>query len=202
MLKTVKLTPQVTEIQVPSNETLFRAFAVETAVGTVIVDAGVEATASEFVETIKPLRPIMLVITHRHGDHTAGLPKVTAELPDLPVAAHAEEAEALPVPAQRQLQDGEEIVPGLEVVHVPGHSAGNIALLLKGEGTLIAGDCVFGAGAYTERLAPPPARFCADVATAERNVALLLNHDFDKAVLSHGEHLLADAKEQIAALVK
>lgn len=202
MLKTVKLTPRVTEIQVPANDTIFRAFAVETGAGTVIVDAGVEATAAEFVATIRSLQPVWLVITHRHGDHTAGLPKVVAALPDLPVTAHEDEAEALPVPVQRKLKDGEEIVPGLQVIHVPGHSAGNTALLLRDEGTLIAGDCVFGAGAYTERLAPPPARFCADVEMAEKNVALLLKHQFERAVLSHGEHVMEDAKAKIAALCK
>jgi len=202
MLKTVKLTPRVTEIQIPAENTIFRAFAVATDAGTVIVDAGIEATAAELVETIRPLQPVWLVITHRHGDHTAGLPKVAAALPELPIAAHEEEAAALPVPVQRKLQDGEEVVPGLKVIHVPGHSAGNIALLLTDEGTLIAGDCVFGAGEYGERLIPPPAKYCADVDLATKNIALLSKHPFERAVLSHGEHLMAGAKEQIAALCK
>lgn len=200
MLTTIRLTPAISEIQIPAANDVFRAFVVKTSAGTVIVDAGVEEMAAKLVATIRPLNPILLVVTHRHSDHAGGLAKIVAAMPDLVIAAHEDEADALPVLVQRRLRDGEEVVAGLQVIHVPGHTAGNIALLLVDEGTLITGDCVFGAGPQRKCLIPPPAGYCDDAKLAAENISLLLRYNFDRAILSHGEHLLEGARGKIAAL--
>ncbi len=202
MLNTVQLTPKVTEIQIPTPQSTFRAFVVATAAGNIIVDAGVEATAAEFAATIKAYNPILLILSEKHWDHVAGLPEITAALPDLPIAAHVLEAPGIPVPVHRTLEHDELVVPGLRVIHVPGHSAGNIALLLEDEGTLLTGDSVFNRGDYATELSSPPARFSDDVEQARESIKILLRYPFERAILSHGDHLLENAKAQIATLVQ
>ncbi|MGI6582764.1 MAG: MBL fold metallo-hydrolase [bacterium] len=202
MLKTVPITERITEIVIPAAESnlTFSAFIVQTQAGPVLIDTGFQHTAAQLAETIKHYNPDLLVITHFHGDHTGGLPLVKSMLPDIVIAAHKDEVPSLSFPVERKLENGEEVVPGLKVIHVPGHTDGNIALLFGEEKALIAGDCIFGTEAG--ELYPPPERFCKDVKMAERNIALLLDYDFDKLLLSHGKPILAKAKEKVAALVK
>jgi len=146
MLKTIKLTPAVTEIQVPHPDSIFRVFLIESTWGNIIVDAGVSLRAQELVETIKPYSPCCIVLTENHWDHVDGLPIIKEQLPALRVICHEDEAYGVPVPVDRLLVDQEYIVPGIKAIHVPGHSLGNIAILLEEEKTIIAGDSIFGEG--------------------------------------------------------
>jgi len=84
-----------------------------------------------------------VVLTHGHFDHVGGawacrgvsvmmheadLPYVDRFLPDHP-------------PIDRLLVEGDEIVPGLTVLHTPGHSPGS--LVLVADGALFVGDLLF-----------------------------------------------------------
>ena len=201
MLKTIRLTPTVTEIQVPDPASVFRVFLIETKHGNIIVDAGVSAMADQLVETIQPYDPCCIVLSENHWDHVDGLPIIKEKMPELAVICHKEEAHGIPVPVDRLLEDLEYIVPGVRAIHVPGHSLGNIAILLEDEKTLIAGDSIFGAGDYAEELCPPPQRYSRDVPQAIDSIRYLLTFDFDKLVLSHGVHEFENAKEKVAAIV-
>ncbi|MCX6215993.1 MBL fold metallo-hydrolase [Spirosoma sp.] len=85
------------------------------------------------------------------------------------------------------------IAGGLQVIHTPGHSTGHIALLLKREGILIAGDlCANVAG--------------LDLSTVYENRTLALKSilevatfHFDKAVFGHGRPLKQQANQQLNA---
>jgi glyoxylase-like metal-dependent hydrolase (beta-lactamase superfamily II) len=206
-----KRTEAVEEIQLPREDRVFRAFFVNLNGRTVLVDTGVPETAQELARTVAERQPEMVVITHAHPDHIGGLQLLADELPELTVACHREEAEfswpdtgepAIPVQVDRKLEDDEEVIPGLRVIHVPGHTPGNIALLVETEGTLLAGDCVFGVGSHGRtELSAPPTEFSLEPEKANANVRLLLEHDFERVLLSHGEHLLTEAREQLSELV-
>jgi glyoxylase-like metal-dependent hydrolase (beta-lactamase superfamily II) len=201
MLNTIRLTPSITEIQVPHPDSIFRVFMIESDHGNIIVDAGVSSMAEQLVETLLPYKPCCIVLTENHWDHVDGLRIIKEKMPELKVICHVEEAHGIPVPVDRLLVDQEYIVPGIRAIHVPGHSLGNIAILLEDEKSLIAGDSIFGEGDYAERLCPPPQRYSKNVPQAIESIRYLLTHDFDKLILSHGVHELNRAKEKVAAIV-
>jgi len=110
----------------------------------VVVDA--PADAGKLLELLKGTRPKYILITHNHMDHTGALAELKSTL-DLPIAAHADDAGRLPVPADQLLSDGDVISFGeikLSVLHTPGHTPGSICFLTGSY--LIAGDTLFPGG--------------------------------------------------------
>jgi glyoxylase-like metal-dependent hydrolase (beta-lactamase superfamily II) len=89
-----------------------------------------------------------------------------------------------------------EILPlagGLQVLHTPGHSAGHMALWLKNEGVLIAGDlCTNMAGLD---LSP----INEDKALSIRSIIGVSELSFDKAVFGHGSPLKEGANQKLKA---
>lgn len=90
-----------------------------------------------------------------------------------------------PLPVDQTLKDGETLpmASGLEVIHSPGHCAGHIALLLRQEGILIAGDiCSNIAGMSYSVLNE-------DRALARRSILRVAAYPFERAVFGHGKPL-------------
>ena len=105
-----------------------------------------------------------VVETHDHWDHVQALAEVK-DASGAPVLAHEADADDLPVPTDRRLQDGDTIAVGdcsVSVIHLVGHTPGSIALLYEGDPErphLFSGDSLFPGGAgNTEKDA---ARFTA-----------------------------------------
>jgi len=100
----------------------------------------------------------------------------------------------------RGLRHGDffDVCGGIEVIHVPGHSVGNLSLYLRRQKAIIAGDTIFG----DERgnIGPPPEKYCLDVRKAESEIKRLLFYDFDALLLSHGKNLLKGAKSRVRML--
>ncbi len=102
-----------------------------------------------------------------------------------------------PAPAaavDRELADGDEVDldGGAKVLHVPGHTAGSIALHLPQRRLLFAGD----AAANTLGLGPPSGpfgMFNADRAQTRESFRKLAELDFDVACFGHGKPLDRDA---------
>jgi len=84
-----------------------------------------------------------IVNTHGHIDHTAG----NTAFPDVPVRIHRDDVPFLESAHPRHpplgppLEEGDEILDGLVVLHTPGHSRGSV--VLKAESCLIVGDLLF-----------------------------------------------------------
>jgi len=125
----------------------------------VVVDPGDEA--ERIIEAIEDegVRIVGIVLTHAHGDHI-GAAGALKERTNAPILVHREEADwvtdpqknlsallGLPVtapPADRFLEEGDEVEVGSESMHVlylPGHSPGGLALYQ--DGILISGDLIF-----------------------------------------------------------
>jgi hydroxyacylglutathione hydrolase len=110
----------------------------------VLVDAPCEA--DKILDRLEGSNPVCILITHRHGNHTGALRKIKEEL-NIPVAAHVEDAEKLPVEAEMLLEDGNIVSFGnvtLEVLHTPGHTPGSVCFMTGH--ILLAGDTIFPGG--------------------------------------------------------
>ena len=94
----------------------------------------------------------LIVTTHQHYDHWQALEQVATSTAAA-TAAHALDAEPLPVTPDRLLADGDTVTVGkldFTVIHLQGHTEGSVALALTGadgETThLFTGDCLFPGG--------------------------------------------------------
>ncbi len=92
-----------------------------------------------------------VITTHRHPDHWQALAEVVAKTSARTVAGR-HDAEAIPVPTDQLVDDGDTITVGecaLTVIHLAGHTPGSIALLYDdptGPPHLFTGDSLFPGG--------------------------------------------------------
>ncbi len=110
----------------------------------VVVDAPGESR--KLVAALGDTKPQHILMTHSHIDHVGGLADLKKAL-NVPVAAHADDADNMPVPADVLLKDGDTITFGsqrLEVLHTPGHTPGGLCFYTGKY--LISGDTLFPGG--------------------------------------------------------
>ena len=110
----------------------------------VIIDAPEEP--EKLLAELGDVKVKAIIITHQHGDHTAGLREMT-DSTGAPVASHTEDAPAIPVPPSILLEDGHVVQIGkLELLakHTPGHTPGAVCLLTGSH--LFTGDTLFPGG--------------------------------------------------------
>lgn len=144
----------------------------------------------------------LCILTHRHRDHVGGL-KALKENCGFEVASHSAEAghieKSTGVKVDRRLDDGEvtPVCGGIRVIHVPGHTDGNICLLMGDK--LFAGDTVFGKGGG---LKTPPSRFSSDPEMARRGISKLEAFEFDAIYPSHGDDILTGGKGKLTELLR
>ena len=113
----------------------------------------------------------LILLTHHHPDHVAGIEAVRARHP-VPVAAHAETAKR--VRCDLAVKDGDWIplLPGagdwnLRVLHTPGHTQGHLCFFHPRTGSLFTGDHIPG-GAGTVIIDPPEGDMRRYVESLER----------------------------------
>ncbi|QQS00674.1 MAG: MBL fold metallo-hydrolase [Austwickia sp.] len=94
----------------------------------------------------------MIVTSHRHWDHVRALSELAASTQAATLAGRYD-ADALPLPPERRLAHGDEIVLGrqrLSVLELRGHTPGGVALAWtepdSGRAHLFVGDCLFPGG--------------------------------------------------------
>jgi glyoxylase-like metal-dependent hydrolase (beta-lactamase superfamily II) len=151
-----------------NNSYLFRCRATDEQL---LIDAANDAPV--LLRLVGPDRLGRIVTTHRHPDHWQALADVVAAT-GARTAAHPLDAEAIPVPSDDLVEDGETVTFGrmsLEVVHLVGHTPGSIALLYddpKGHPHLFTGDSLFPGGpGNTDR---DPRRFASLMDGLEQKV--------------------------------
>ena len=169
-----------------------------------------------------------IICTHYHTDHTGCLKKLKDTL-NVPVAMHpldiplvegkeepppstmlppklAEHFKIEPCQIDIALEDNQMFTPDLQVIHLEGHTKGNLCLLFKEE-VLLAGDSVMGKNTLNpvlgpNELNPPMPTASMDQEKAVRNLKKLLNYSFKVILPSHGEPIKENAKEKLKKLIE
>jgi len=167
----------------------------------------------------KPSDVKLIIITHAHLDHTGSL-KPVRDATGAKVAAHPEDAEYIagrkrmappkggirfvfklmspfmkvePVEVDQKIVEGD-VVAGLKVIHVPGHTPGSIALLDEKRKVLFSGDTIrFRDG----KIEGPPEKFTPDPKTAAQSIERLKTLDFDIMLSGHGQPLRPEAGKKV-----
>jgi glyoxylase-like metal-dependent hydrolase (beta-lactamase superfamily II) len=106
------------------------------------------------------------------------------------------------VGVDRPLEDGNalEVLGGLEVVHLPGHTEGSIALYQSDRGILFSGDTIRNEKNVLEG---PPPKFSENIDEALENIReKVLMLDFDVLLPGHGEPILSGARLGVERLVR
>lgn len=95
----------------------------------------------------------VLALTHAHADHSGGLSRLSELFPNAEIRA----LEQLPYPAYRSLADGDILLGGLQVLHLPGHTRKSVGYLDLRTKTLLSGDCLqlSGIGKYRNGIGYP-----------------------------------------------
>lgn len=112
-----------------------------------VVDPGDAAPVLEWLAAHPQMRLEAILITHHHGDHTGGIAALKAATQ---ATVYGPALENIPG-RDIALEDGQSLeVLGhaWQIMHVPGHTAGHIALYADSvaEGVLFCGDTLFSAG--------------------------------------------------------
>ncbi len=189
-----------------------------------MISAGLEAVGLSLDNVGK------VVVTHHHPDHTGGLSelvqgrdiKVAAHGTEAAMIAGTETTPnpmqsrllamvsrpfvkrliGAPVPVDYHLSDGDLIPFGndIRVVHLPGHTAGSIALHLPSKKIIIVGDAL--QYKFGWRLSPPAPGVTQQPEEAIRSLTKLLTLDFDTICFSHFPPKRNGAQAALQQLVK
>jgi glyoxylase-like metal-dependent hydrolase (beta-lactamase superfamily II) len=122
----------------------------EQGLDTAVVDPGFEVEKVLSQVKADGRRIVLALLTHTHGDHTAGLARIVRET-DSPVYVHPLEKEraqaalgGVEQPALHPVKDGDEIPLGelvIKAIHTPGHTPGGLCYRVNDK--LFTGDTLF-----------------------------------------------------------
>lgn len=143
-----------------------------------IVDPGEAEPVVEFLQK-RQLRPIAILITHHHWDHTNGI-KLLLQRYDIPVYGPAPEN----VPHGNNPLKGGEQLPltelnlDLKVLAIPGHTKDHLAYY--GDGIVLTGDTLFtaGCGRVFEGTIPMMYASLAELAALPAETLVYCGHEY------------------------
>ncbi len=186
-----------------------------------LIDTGLRGSSPQITGFIHHLRRSpeeisLIILTHRHMDHTGGL----AELKQLTLAkvaihkADISDVQMRPLSSPLrsvfsvksrdidiQLAGGEILPPlgGLEVIHTPGHTPGSISLFSQRNKLLIVGDAL---RKRRKTLYLPPKMVSSDLSQAVESIKRMAQLDFNILCFGHGLPLSDGTYAKMQDLIK
>ncbi|GJE54245.1 hydroxyacylglutathione hydrolase [Methylobacterium thuringiense] len=133
-----------------------------------------------------------ILVTHRHGDHVAGIPEVKART-GAKVTAPAKASDAVP-DVDRTVAEGDQVQVGrleAEVWETPGHCADHVSYIFHDAGVAFSGDTLFTLGCGRVMEAQPE--------TLWRSLERFLALPDATEVYSGHDYVLANARFALAA---
>jgi glyoxylase-like metal-dependent hydrolase (beta-lactamase superfamily II) len=208
----VKITEKIAAVEIAKADGLdTEVYILNCEGGLILIDVGftklclknIEKELGQFGKSWNDIK--LVLITHAHGDHIENLKKVVNLSKGAEVMVGHGDAETLfketGVKSDVELEHGDIISAcgGIEVVHIPGHSDGNLSFYLKEEKTMIVGDTIFGDS--KGNLYPPPEKYSKDALRAKIELKRLLKYDFEKLLLTHGKNILENGRNRVSELL-
>lgn len=173
----------------------FNGYAVETPIGTVLVDPPVPEEGWDGLDALAPFAGVY--VTNR--SHSRGA-EACAQRYGAPVRVHEHDAERAEAAAAETVRGGETIGDAVVLVHVPGKSPGEVAFHVPAQRALIVGDVVI--GVPPGGLSTYPEDKIDDREQLIRSAARLLELDFESLLLCDGAPLLAQGREELRRFVE
>lgn len=195
------------------------AYIVEDKGKLILIDTGAPGNEKKITDEIQKIGYKLtdvstIVLTHWHVDHVGSLKKMK-ELTNAKVAVHEADADfvagkkplpkadnlivrlylavvkAKPVDVDLALKDGDK-VGRLIVIHTPGHSDGNIALLDSERKVLFVGDTLV---TKNDAIKLPP--LVLDKAEEKASIEKLSTFEFDVMLSGHGNPITNNASSKL-----
>ncbi|MBE3556199.1 MAG: MBL fold metallo-hydrolase [Firmicutes bacterium] len=171
------------------------SYLVETPQGGLLIDPP-PAEASQWEEIVALGGARFLLITHRDDIEGADFFREKG----VALVMHPADAQSTALSVELPVEGGEELLPDLFVLAMPGHTPGSIGVLFsKGAGALFVGDALITTA--KGRVALPPAIYSDDLKQAERTAEALLALAFDALCPAHGPVLLTGGHFALEQLV-
>ncbi len=190
---------------------------ISTAEGWTLIDTGAPENADQLISAVVRATggdgPRRVLLTHAHFDHAGGLsalreawnPPVMCHKDEVPFVLGEADYRRIPsrslafrvgrlvaktavsgVPVARDLERGQP-AEGMAVIHLPGHSPGQVGFLHPEDRAMICGDAVFNLGG---RLGPPLSLATPDPERARASMQRLGELDYEHLLPSHGPPIL------------
>jgi glyoxylase-like metal-dependent hydrolase (beta-lactamase superfamily II) len=175
----------------PEKRYNFNGFIVTSSGQTTVIDPPTLSRDDEQYFDSLGLSPDLFVITNRN--HTRALDWFLKRK-EATVAMHEAEAGQVDIRVDRRLREGEVLAGGLEVIHLPGKSPGEIGLFWRERRTLILGDALI---APFGRLKLIPEAKLDDPKQLRISLQILRGLDFETLLLADGDPLLSGARAHV-----
>ena len=154
----------------------------------VMIDSGINCPDAASLAKELTDKPVILVNTHGDGDHTSG----TAGFNEIHIHPldhiGCEVNVRFPEVKNVDITDGEIIDLGdrpLKLIHIPGHTAGSVAILDMNRRILYSGDSVQTGHIYMFGAKRQPDKFESSL-----DKLIAIENEYDKIYASHGDYVI------------